>query len=83
MKIDESARGNTSNEMGCVFIIVGPLKKEVCLTKDADPKSLGLAIGLELLDYIEFFMEISGRSTICQFPNSKSVGHGCTQFGQS
>jgi len=25
MKIDESVRGNTSNEKGCVFVIVGIL----------------------------------------------------------
>jgi len=30
MKIDESARGNTSNEKGCVFIIVGTSKKKIC-----------------------------------------------------
>ena len=39
MKIDESARGNTSNEKGYVFIIVGTLKKEVCPTKEVDPKA--------------------------------------------
>ena len=47
------------------------------------PYSLGLVIGLEVLDYIEFVMEILGCSTICQFPNSKFGGHGCTQFGRS
>jgi len=39
MKIDESVRKNTSNEKGCVFITVGTLKKEVCPTKEADPKA--------------------------------------------
>jgi len=39
MKMDESARGNISNKKGCIFIIAGALRKEVCPTKEADPKA--------------------------------------------
>jgi len=38
-EIDKSARVNISNERGCVFIIAGTIKKEVCPTKEEDPKA--------------------------------------------
>ena len=37
-EMEESARGNISNKKDFIFIIAGTLKKEVCPTKEADPK---------------------------------------------
>ena len=83
MQIEESVKGNTSNEKGLCIYNCGNIKERGMPNKRSRPYSLGLAIGLVLLDYIEFVMEILGRSTICQLPNSKPGGHGCTQSGRS
>jgi len=82
MEIEKSARGNKSNEKGLCIYNCGNIKESIP-DKTSKPYSLGPVIWLELLDYIEFVMEILGRSTIFQFPNSKSEGHGCAQFGRS